>query len=187
MSYAGNARIGGTFTNNGLVSAAPTGLLTFEDVVTGPGGYGGDILFQAGLRPGTGWATVSFHGGNAGFAAGSVLSMEVFGALPGGGYDQLTGIEQFDFNGTLDLIFGNGFVPLAGAVFNLFDFNRFSGSFEPSMIAVTGFERTRLDFSSLSVTGELRVLDAAATPLPTTAWLSLLGLAALRFARRSTG
>jgi len=124
---------------------------------------------------------VDFGGGNAIFDAASVLNLEIFGATPGTEYDRLYNIDHLSFNGTLNLIFGNGYAPTAGETFSLFDYAVFSGVFDPAKINVTGFDRSLLDFSQLAVDGNLSVA-AAPVPLPPAVWLfgsALAGLGAV--------
>jgi len=177
LAYAGNASIQGGFSNNGQISGS--GSLVFLNDVTGGGGFGGNIHFQASYSPGNSPASVDFHSGDAHFDPGASLAMEIFGTTPGTQYDQLTGIHLLDFNGSLALIFGNGFAPATGDSFSLFNFALFSGAFDPAKISVTGFDPTRLDFSQLGIDGSLRVVDAAPVPLPPALWLFGSALAAL--------
>jgi autotransporter family porin len=105
--------------------------------------------------------------------------MEIFGTTPGVQYDQLVSINTLTFNGTLNLVFGNGYVPLAGSSFALFGFNNFNGSFGTaadgySKITVAGYDRSKLDFSHLTTDGTLSV---TAVPEPSTYAMLLSGLA----------
>jgi len=177
----GNAVVQGRFTNDGSVSSE-AGTLSFADDVDGAGGFAGSIAFQAGFSPGNSPAALSFHGGNARFDAGSVLTIEIQGTAPGSGYDQLLDIGNLGFDGTLNLVFGSGFTADAGARLSLFGFQHFSGSFAAGRIDVSGIDRARLDFSQLAGDGSLRVL--AAVPEASTVSMLLAGLAGLAFARR---
>ena len=82
-------------------------------------------------------------------------------------------IDHLNFDGTLQLVFGGGYVPVAGTRFTLFDFQSFSGSLSSGHIQVVGFDAARLDFSQLTTTGTLSV---AAVPEPETYALMLAGL-----------
>ncbi|MBD9357024.1 hypothetical protein [Methylomonas albis] len=172
LSYTGNASILGNFTNNGDVSGTD-GVLTFLNDVNGAGGFNGSVAFHGDYNPGNSPAAIDFHGGDISFNATSVVTMEIFGKQAGSQYDQLLNIDHFDFNGTLALVFGGNFTPVAGDVFKLFDFAGFIGSFSPDRISVAGIDRKLLDFSNLAANGSLRV---AAVPLPTAVWLFLSGL-----------
>jgi len=181
LSFNGNASILGDFTNNGQVSGS-AGTLAFLNNVNGAGGFSGDVAFKAGYNPGNSPAAVDFHGGNASFGVNSVLDMEIFGKSPGDQYDQLFNIGTLSFNGSLNLIFGNGYTPDAGDTFNLFNYALFEGVFDPLRINVSGFDRNRLDFTQLGQNGTLRVATAP-VPLPPAVWLfgsALAGLMAFR-------
>ncbi|WP_138516359.1 FxDxF family PEP-CTERM protein [Rhodoferax bucti] len=180
LNFNGNSTIQGNFTNNGSVVGS-AGTLSFVNDVNGAGSYAGNIDFKAAFNPGNSPAAVSFNGGNATFDTASVLNMEIFGSTPGTHYDQLVSINTLTFNGKLNLVFGNGYVPLAGSSFALFGFNTFSGSFGTaadgySKITVAGYDRTKLDFSHLAIDGTLSV---TAVPEPETYAMLLAGLALL--------
>lgn len=95
--------------------------------------------------------------------------MEIVGGAPGAQFDQLLDLGLLSFDGTLNLVFGTGFVPIAGQQLALFDFDSFSGRLGAADITVTGFDRELLDFSRLAVDGTLTV---TAVPEPGT-WATL--------------
>lgn len=180
LNYTGNNSIQANFTNNGAVSGSG-GALTFLGDVNGAGSFAGDVLFQAAYNPGNSQASVSFGGGNATFDPTAVLTMELWGATPGTEYDQLTGINMLTFNGTLNLVFGNGYTPGAGTVFDLLLFQSFSGVLNAGNIQVVGFDASKLDFSQLAVNGTLSV---AAVPLPNSFVMLLSGFGLMGFVVR---
>lgn len=175
LNFSGNSTISGNFTNNGQV-VGTTGTLSFANDVNGAGSYAGNVQFQAAFNPGNSPATVNFNGGNATFATGSVLNMEILGSTAGVQYDQLVNINTLTFNGTLNLIFSNGYVPLAGSSFALLGFNTLNGSLAADHITVTGYDRSRLDFSHLATNG---VVSVTAVPEPETYAMFLAGLGML--------
>jgi autotransporter family porin len=191
LTFNGNSTIQGNFTNNGSVMGT-AGTLTFVNDVNGAGGYAGNIAFKAAFNPGNSPAAVGFGGGNVSFDSASVLNMEIFGTTPGVQYDQLVSINTLTFNGTLNLVFGNGYVPLAGSSFALFGFNNFNGSFGTaadgySKITVAGYDRSKLDFSHLATDGSVNV---TAVPEPETYAMLLAGLGLMGFIvrrRRASG
>ena len=187
LTFEGDASILGNFENDGsvtgTVSAGRMGTLTFLSDVSGAGSFAGNVLFRAAYNPGNSPAVIDFQGGNATFDANSVLNMEIFGATPGTQYDRLTGINLLTFNGTLNLIFSDGYMPSAGTSFDLFDFASLSGSFNANRINVTGYDRDQLDFSRLASDGTLSVI-AAPVPEPETYALFLIGLGLLALRRR---
>jgi len=194
LVFSGHSSVLGNFTNNGSVRFEPTllghvglpnsaGSLTFLNDVDGAGQFSGNVIFHAGYSPGNSPAAIDFGGGNASYDSTATLTMEIFGNTAGAQYDQLLNINTLTFNGTLNLVFGKGFVPLAGSSFALFRFNSFSGSFAQDHITVTGYDRNLLDFSRLASMGTLSV--AAPVPEPET-WLMLLAGLGLMGYKRST-
>ncbi len=178
LTYTGSTSISGLFTHNGQITALATGdKLEFLNDVTGIGDFAGEIHFHAAHSNGDSPGVLNFNGGNAAYHDSSQLFLDIFGNSAGSAYDQLVGLDQFFFAGGLNLIFGNGYTPVTGDVFNLFDFNAFNGLFDLAKINVLGFNRSRLDFSGLSVDGTLRVMDAPLdVPEPATHWLFFAGL-----------
>lgn len=181
LTFTGNASILGDFGNDGSVSGTD-GTLTLLSDVSGAGSFAGTVLFRAAYNPGNSPAIIDFQGGNATFDANSVLNMEIFGATPGTQYDRLTGINLLTFNGTLNLVFSDGFTPSAGSSFDLFDFVSLSGDFDANRISVTGYDREQLDFSRLSSEGTLSVITTP-VPEPETYALFLIGLGLLGLRR----
>lgn len=187
LSFSGAATVFGDFTNNGVVQRAagadPASALTFRNDVDGAGSFGGAVVFRAAYNPGNSPATIRFHGEDATFDPSSVLTIELLGAAPGSQYDQLVDIGLLTFHGRLHLAFEGGYAPAGGTTFDLLDFAAFAGSLAPDRIDVTGFDRTRLDFSRLATTGELTV---AAVPEPETWALFALGAGVLGWRLRRT-
>lgn len=180
VNFTGDSSIAGHFTNNGRVLGS-AGTLSFLNDVSGAGSYAGNVLFKAGYSPGNSPAAIDFGGGDVGFGSGSVLDIEVFGATPGAQYDQLLHINKLTFNGTLNLIFGNGYVPAPGSLLTLFDFASFSGSLSAAQITVSGYDMSKLDLSRLGIDGSLSV---TAVPEPAHWALMLAGLAGLAWTSR---
>jgi T5SS/PEP-CTERM-associated repeat protein len=172
LSFNGDSTVVGNFSNHGAV-VGDGGTLAFSGDVSGAGSYSGNVAFKAAFNPGNSPASVSFNGGNATFETGSVLNLEVFGPVAGAQYDQLVNINTLTFNGSLNLIFANDYVPLAGSSFALFGFNTFAGNLTADNITVTGYDRRRLDFSRLAANGSVSV---TAVPEPETYAMLLAGL-----------
>lgn len=186
LGYTGNASIDGNFTHNGVISGSG-GALTFLDDVTGAGSFAGDIVFKGGHNPGNSPATQDFNGANVTYDTTSVLTLEILDINPGTGYDQLVDIGELTFEGRLQLVFGDGYVPGEESEFALFEFDSFVGSFAPDRIEVVGFDRQRLDFTHLATDGRLSVI---AVPVPEPeSWILLfagLGLVGWSARRRRT-
>jgi fibronectin-binding autotransporter adhesin len=178
VTFNGDASIVGSFTNNGSVLGS-AGTLRFLNDVNGAGSYAGNIVFQGAFNPGNSPAAINFNGGNVTFDSTAVLNMEVFGDTAGAQYDQLLNIGTLTINGTLNLVFGSGYVPLAGSTITLFDYDTLIGSFGTpadgyDRITVTGYDRSKLSFSNLG--GSLS-MSVTAVPEPQAYLMVLSGLA----------
>ncbi len=126
--------------------------------------------------------------GNVSFGAANTYTAEIGGTEPG---DAVGNGIQFDryevagtlhFGGTLAVVAWNGFAPLAGQQFDLFDWGSSQGAFE-----VLDFAQAPLaaglvwDTSRLYIDGSLAVV---AVPEPVTTHLLLAGLGALGWLAR---
>lgn len=162
--------------NNASGSAFGAGNVTVgsEGTLTGDGSFTGALENNGTYAPGNSPALValsSFSQGSAG-----LLEMEIAGLARGAGYDALNITGAVSFDGTLRVLFIDGFTPEAGQSFDLFDFDSVSGTFEtldlPSLTAGLAW-----DTSGLYADGTLAII-AAAIPEPG-ACAALLGIVAL--------
>jgi hypothetical protein len=157
MTAEGNAFIQGDFYNDGTVDG-PSGAgeaFTFDDPVSGPGTFTGNITFNQTYSPGSSPASVSFGSGDVSFPAGSILVMEIDGPTEGTEFDCLRNIAELSFGGTLEILFN--YLPASGTEFDLLDFASLSGAFDE--ITVTGLPSSmRLDISRLESDGIVRAL-----------------------------
>jgi len=178
VTQTGQLTLFGDVTHNGATINTHAGATTvFEGAVHGAGNFsgGGNLDFEAGYAPGNSAAAIHFAGDNVTFGRASTLTMELFGSTPGQQYDQLLNMGNLNFQGNLLLNFGL-YSPAVASVFNLFDFQSFSGMFDLQYIQVAGIDRARLDFSQLALNGELIV---KAVPIPPSFVLLASGLAAM--------
>jgi hypothetical protein len=97
--------------------------------------------------------------GNATFASGSSLSIELGGTTVGTGYDHLNISGLLTLNGDLNVALINGFVPAVGSSFDLIDWGTRSGTFTNvnlPAIPNRGWDTSRLYVDGLiSVTSTL--------------------------------
>ena len=152
---------------------------------------GGEMKFNANWSPGKSPAALSFAG-DLGFGPDARVIMEIYRSLEADGSDpfgQLYGTDPFDSfevaglidlgGATLEVIFQDGFQPVAGQSFPLFAASSILGSF--STIIPRGLPQgLMLDASGLSG----GFLSVAVSPEPTAVLLLLLGLALLPRRRR---
>lgn len=176
LEAKGTAGVLGRFVNFGQVKG-PTdsaAALSFNDDVSGPGSFTGNVRFLQHYTPEAGARlqnlsladTATLVLGDLGAAARSASPLHV------------TGLAEL--GGRLQLQLASGFTPGAdGAVFELLDWGQFSGSFASFTV----------DGLAAGFTGALRYdadalrLSISAVPEPAS-WLAMLGGAALLLARR---
>jgi T5SS/PEP-CTERM-associated repeat protein len=178
LVYDHDATIEGRFINDGMVGAYTFGgWLTITGLLSGHGGqfYYGRTRLTAGIAAEHGSGRLGFGGGDLSFAVGSVLNLAIAGTPDSGLYDQLMGIGQLSFQGSLHLDFEPGFDVASGGHYALLDFGSATGSLAAGDIVVTGLDARRVDASHLLIDGSI---DVAAVPEPATTalWASGLGM-----------
>lgn len=181
LTFSGQSELLGAFHNDGRVTSATAGApddgarLTFFSDVSGAGDFAGNIVFKAGFNPGNSPAAVSFGGGDVVFDRHAVLTLEIGGALPGTGYDQLLDIGSLHFDGQLVLSFVDGYAPAVGTRLQLLQFSHLTGAgLDASRVQVVGLDARQLDLRLLASHGVV-----TSVPEPGTWALWLGGLAAL--------
>ncbi|MCW5547541.1 MAG: PEP-CTERM sorting domain-containing protein, partial [Opitutaceae bacterium] len=171
-----------TFANSGtlnlLGSFSATGGLTNTGTFGGGGTFTGSLTSGGIISPGEspGLLTIT---GNLALLSTSQLIIELGGLVEGVSYDHIDVGGTLTFGGELVVNLLDGFSPVSGAAFNLFDAAGFGGSFSslilPTLTAGLSWDTTALYTSGLlSVTG-------TAVPEPST-YAILAGLAALAVA-----
>jgi hypothetical protein len=155
LTAAGNARIDGTFTNQGTVNgpSTPGEFLTFTDDVDGAGDYTGNILFSDGFNPGNSAAAVSME--NVTFDATSALRMEIGGLAAGTEYDQLLISGTATLAGVLDVVIDPLFAPQPGDSFTILTYGSRTGEF--TTVNGAGLISSDTFLSLVYDTGELRL------------------------------
>jgi T5SS/PEP-CTERM-associated repeat protein len=184
LVYDRDATIEGRFINDGMVGAYTFGgWLTITGLLSGHGGqfYYGRTRLTAGIAAEHGSGRLGFGGGDLSFAAGSVLNLSIAGTPDSGLYDQLMGIGQLSFQGSLHLDFEPGFDLAPGGHYALLGFGSATGSLAAGDIVVTGLDARRVDASHLLIDGSI---DVAAVPEPATTALWAAGLGMLGWGTR---
>jgi autotransporter-associated beta strand protein len=167
-TYTGGTLIAaGTVKINNLSgSAFGTGAVTVASgaTLTGAGTFTGAFQNNGVYSPGNSPALVSLTNFSQGPTG--LLEMQIAGLTRGTGYDALNISGAFLPGGTLAVTFLNGFSPVSGATFDLFNFGSISGTFAQLDLPALG---TGLvwDSSKLYVDGTLSV-SASAIPEPAT-------------------
>lgn len=150
----------GTIKLNGGNLSSPNDITLNGGSLVGSGNITGNLRNNGGnVAPGYSPGTINISGFYAQGANGS-LTMEIGGATPGSGYDQLVVSGQASLNGTLNVTLINGFRPQVGDTFQLIALSSFTGSF--ATINTSGFTG-QVNYSSNGVT--LTVLTVADIPV----------------------
>jgi fibronectin-binding autotransporter adhesin len=127
--------------------------LVFTGHVKGAGAFD-HVTFTGTFDPGLSPTLIS--AGSITFGPTNTLIMELGGAAPGSGYDQIQASGTLGLDGTLAVSLINGFNPAAGNAFNLFDWLGVAGTFDSLQLpALSG--SLVWDITQLYATGVLRV------------------------------
>ena len=177
------------------------GLLVFDDgtvsgvevlvtgIVQGNGTFDTDINNMGQLGPGDSPGEISVLGTYQQGATG-VLNMEIGGLVPVVDFDRLWIFGNGMFDGTLNLIFIDGFAPQAGQTFELIHVggSLLEGDFTTINVVnlMTGFEFTA-GFDEDSIFRLRARNDGIFVPEPPTLLLAAIGLLTLGFYRRYSG
>ena len=154
---SGNMDVFGNVTNNGTVSIQNGRTATFYGNVNGSGSFTGTgtAVFLGSLSPGSSPALVNF-GGNANLGGAISLSIELGGSILGTTYDKIHVTGELSIGGTLAVSLINGFLPGAGATFDVLDWGTLSGTFSTLQLPTLPDSYT-WDTSQLYTTGVLSV------------------------------
>jgi T5SS/PEP-CTERM-associated repeat protein len=121
--------------NGDLHNAAGTtvtigGAVAFNGRVTGDGQFsgGGSVTFNGRFEPGDAATALEF-GGDVSFTAANSLLMQIGGTTAGAQFDQIDVEGSVAFNGALNVVLLNGFLPSAGQSFPLIEYSARAGTF----------------------------------------------------------
>jgi hypothetical protein len=174
--------------NNGSVNVTSNSTATFFGTVSGAGSFSGAGTkhFAGGYNPGNSPAQVTLEG--AVVFDGGTLLMELAGVTAGTQHDQVVFNDasvMLTGGVVLNLVLLDGYSPVLGDQFDLFDWNgslnAASGSFG-ELLLPTLADGLAWDVSRLYLSGEIGV---TAVPEPETWALMALGLMAVALRRRA--
>ncbi len=166
--------------HNGLEIFTGAGASTvFYGSQSGAGSFTGTgtVYYIGDLRPGNSPASVLYEGDLV-FGGTSTLTLEIGGLTAGSGYDKVNVGGTLYEDGVLDVVLYGGFLPAAGASFDLIDAGAVAGAFDAVNLPALG-SGLSWDTSQLSANGTVSVV-----PEPTSATLLLCGTAFLGLRRR---
>jgi T5SS/PEP-CTERM-associated repeat protein len=149
-----------TIINGHVTGASATQKLTMAGYVKGVGTFD-NVTFSGTFSPG--FSPTTSYVGNVGFASTNTLLMEIGGTTAGSQYDQLISSGQLALDGTLQLALINGFTPVAGQSFNLFDWQSLVGTFSGLSLPALGGSLS-WNTSQLYATGIVSVIGTGSLP-----------------------
>lgn len=175
-------------TNNGEIRVAEGTVVAFDGDVSGSGDFTGtgtkvySTVFSPGQSPG-----LVTDAGDAIFGTDVTVIMEIGGRTQGVGYDHYDVAGTLELNGTLVIALLDGFDPVAGDEFDLFDWGSVSGAFSSvDLAAAVLAPGLAWDLDDLYTNGSLSV-SGAPVPLPGALWLLMSALAGFSVLRQPGG
>ncbi len=157
-----------TLDNQGSIHVIG-GSLIIRGNLSGSGDFpeNGEVVILGDYQPGNSPAVIDF-GGDVAFGSSANLVLEINGAEPGSGYDQLNIAGDLGAGGTLEIVLGEGYAPVGGESFNLLNFGSISGVF--SQVTFSGQplnDGLLWDDSRLYSDGSVSVTSQALPPVIT--------------------
>jgi hypothetical protein len=119
FTTVGNLANSGTLRVGKDTTLTVNGTLTNTGKIKGKGTIRASVISSGYIQPGDSPGALTIDGTLTQNAAG-ILEMEIAGASAGTEYDQLAVTGSATFNGTLNVLLTNGFVPQENQVFTLF-------------------------------------------------------------------
>ena len=128
----------GELAINNALTAAGGSVQLVAGSISGNGTIGGDVNNDSGtISPGNRPRTLAISG-NYSQASGAELVMEITGDVAGIDHDLLAVSGDVQLAGTLQVKLIDGFTPIVGSEFDLFDFGVVSGSFQQTILPEIG-------------------------------------------------
>ena len=129
-SLVGSGTVHGDLVHQGTITIAENQTVVIRGNLSGSGvtDGAGTLVVTATYTPGNSPAVIEF-GGDLDFGANAHLVLEINGAEPGSGYDQLNIAGDLGAGGTLEIVLGENYKPVGGELFDLFKFSSVSGVF----------------------------------------------------------
>ena len=140
---------------NGAVVGTGTGL-TFTGYVKGAGTFDGEVTFAGTFSPGNSPTQTQTSGFS--LLNTSTLIMELGGTSAGSQYDQIVSSGTISLDGILEVDLINGFTPVDGDTFQLFDYGSVPTGFFNSFVLPDLAGNMTWDTSALYTTGNLTVV-----------------------------
>jgi T5SS/PEP-CTERM-associated repeat protein len=152
--------VSGPVTNAAGANITALGNVTFNDLVSGPGGFfgPGTINFNGGMAPGASPAEVTFEG-DVSLTDTNTLYIEIGGTTLGDDYDSLTIAGDAVLDGVIDASLIDAFMPAPGQQFTILTANSVVNN--GLMLGGSAAGSFNLLVDSTSV-----ILQAIAPPLP---------------------
>jgi uncharacterized repeat protein (TIGR03803 family) len=129
LTLAGNSGSRGTYNLlGGALNVSGGVVINSGGTLTGNGTVGGTVANGGAVAPGNPMGTLTVNGSYAQSASGA-LNIEIGGMTAGSQYDQLAITGGASLNGTLNIVFTNGFLPHIGDLFTILTCGSLTGTF----------------------------------------------------------
>lgn len=165
---AGFSTTAGNLSNEGIISlnsnsVSVSGTLTNNGTLKGNGTFVNNTFSNSGIiAPGNSAGTISFTGN---VVNNGVINIELGGSTAGSGYDQLKVTGSISLSGTLNVVFINGYSPVAGDEFTIIDAASSTGSFTTANLPDITPRQWQTSYDNASGNLVLKVIN---DPLPVT-------------------
>ena len=171
--------------NQGVIVGPAIGsgqFLVFNGTVSGAGAYEGRIAMNGTFSPGNSPGIVNVTGDLL-LDSANLLTMELGGTTAGSEYDRINVTGLLTFGGTMTVSLINGFSPISGQSFQLFNAGSWSGTF--STLQLPGLSGgLAWNTNQLTSSGLLSVTSAIPEPATVALGFGLVALGVAAWRRR---